>query len=383
MAHTSALKPLGLPSPTRRDVSFSYETNPRALALRGELSLDSGAALWRVLRDQARDAVPPAFTLDLSRVTFLDGGSAALLGSFRSELEARGVGCAIVGASAPVAEMLDLFPSRVRAPVSTPGLISRVGLAADATGRSLAGIVAFFGEALVELVGAIRRPRTANWGETVGLAERAGADAIPIVVVINFLVGLVMAHHSAGKLSEYGATIYVTDVVVLSMTRELGPLMTAIILAGRSGASFTAEIATMKVSEEIDALRTMGFGPVRHLALPRMLALFLVTPLLVLIADIVGCAGGMFMAAVNLGITPRAYFNEAARVLKPSDFWTGLVKSAVFAVAIGVIACERGFATRGGAAEVGSKTTSTVVTCLFALVLLDATLTVFFLVLLR
>jgi phospholipid/cholesterol/gamma-HCH transport system permease protein len=197
------------------------------------------------------------------------------------------------------------------------------------------------------------------------------------------MVGLVMAHHSAAKFEEYGATIYVTDVVVLSMTRELGPPMTAIILAGRSGAAYTAELATMKVSEEIDALRTMGFGPVRHLALPRVLALLWVTRLLTLMADLVGCAGGMFMAALNLDITPRAFINEAMRALKPSDIWTGLVKSAVFAVAIAIIACERGFATRGGAAEVGGKTTSTVVTCLFALVLLDAGLTVFFLVLLR
>src|SRR4029078_7307479 len=183
---------------------------------------------------------------------------------------------------------------------------------------SIKQIFGFFGDMLLALVGLLRKPRTANWGEPPHIMERTGADAVPIVILINFLVGFVMAFQGSVQLKQFGANIYVADLVGLSVCRELGPLMTAIILCGRSGAAFAAEIGTMKVSEEIDALRTMGFGPMRFLVLPRTIALMLVLPLLTLLCDGVGVLGGLVVGITSLDLTVVGYLHETQKAL---DLW--------------------------------------------------------------
>ena len=185
------------------------------------------------------------------------------------------------------------------------------------------------------------------------LAERAGVDGVPIVLLLNFLVGFVMAFQSARQLKLYGANVYVADVVGISVTRELAPLMTAIIMSGRSGAAFAAELGSMRVSEEIDALRTMGFAPAPYLILPRMVALAMVAPVLTLLADIVGVTGGMAVGVSSLDVSARGYLAELRTAVVASDVWTGLVKSVAFGTAIGFIGCEQGFSTRGAAEGVG------------------------------
>jgi phospholipid/cholesterol/gamma-HCH transport system permease protein len=162
------------------------------------------------------------------------------------------------------------------------------------------------------------------------------------------------------------------------VTRELAPLMTAIIVSGRSGASFAAEIGTMRVGEEIDALRTLGLAPVRFLVLPRVVALALVTPALTMLGDVVGVLGGAAVGASSLGITPAAYLSELRTAVFPWDVITGLIKSFAFGIAIALIGCQQGFATRGGAAGVGDRTTATVVICLFMIVIIDTLFTVLF-----
>jgi phospholipid/cholesterol/gamma-HCH transport system permease protein len=208
--------------------------------------------------------------------------------------------------------------------------------------------------------------------------NRAGTDAVAIVLLINFLIGFVMGFQSAVQLKQFGANIYVADLVGLSITRELGPLMTAIIISGRSGAAFAAELGTMKVSEEVDALRTMGFDPLRFLVFPRMLALILVMPILTLLGDFVGLAGGLVVGVVSLDLTVTGYLNETRRALDVWDVFQGLIKCGVFAVAIGLISCQQGLATSGGAEGVGRRTTASVVSALFALILIDAAFTMVF-----
>ncbi len=198
------------------------------------------------------------------------------------------------------------------------------------------------------------------------------------MVLINFLIGFVMGFQSAVQLKQFGANIYVADLVGLSITRELGPLMTAIIVCGRSGAAFAAELGTMKVSEEIDALRTMGFGPLRFLVVPRILALFLAMPILVMLGDLVGIAGGLLVGVTSLDLTIMGYLNETQNSLHMWDVFQGVIKSGVFAVAIGIISCQQGLATTGGAEGVGRRTTAAVVSSLFALILIDAGFTVLF-----
>ena len=197
-------------------------------------------------------------------------------------------------------------------------------------------------------------------------------------MLITFLIGFVMAFQSAVQLKQFGANIYVADLVALSITRELGPLMTAIIVCGRSGAAFAAELGTMKVGEEIDALRTMGIGPLRFLVFPRILALVLVMPVLTLIGDLMGMLGGLVVGVVSLDLTIVGYLNQTQRALELWDVFNGLIKAGVFGLAIGLISCSQGLATTGGAEGVGRRTTTSVVASLFALILLDAAFTLTF-----
>jgi phospholipid/cholesterol/gamma-HCH transport system permease protein len=238
-------------------------------------------------------------------------------------------------------------------------------------------VLAFFGQMVVSGAGLLRSPRAANWRELAPTMERTGADAVPIIVLINFLVGLAMAFQAAAQLKRFGANILVADLIGISVCRELGPLMTAIVVCGRSGAAFAAELGFMKVNEEVDALRTMGFGPMRTLVLPRALALILVVPLLTVLADVAGVAGGLVVGVLSLDLTVRGYLNETASVVTLWDVSSGLVKSVIFALAISLIACQQGLSTSGGAEGVGRRTTSAVVVTLFTLILLDSTITVF------
>jgi phospholipid/cholesterol/gamma-HCH transport system permease protein len=224
----------------------------------------------------------------------------------------------------------------------------------------------------------LRSPRSANWRELPATMERSGADAVPIVLLINFLVGLAMAFQAAAQLKRFGANILVADLIGISISRELGPLMTAIVICGRSGAAFAAELGFMQVNGEIDALRTMGIGPMSYLVLPRTLALIAVVPLLTLLADAAGMLGGLVVGVWSLDLTVRGYLNQTMRVVEIWDISSGLVKSAVFALAISLIACQQGLATTGGAEGVGRRTTSAVVLTLFTLILADALMTVFF-----
>ncbi len=318
----------------------------------------------------------------MSKVEAIDGGSMALLVQLRADLFRRGARSEFVGANEHVQKLIGLYRGDVRVgrlvkprPV---GLLVQVGTATMALAHETKEVFGFFGQALVATFGVIRHPSTANWADLAPTMEKTGADAVPIVVLINFLIGVVMAFQGAVQLKQFGANIYVADLVSLSITRELGPLMTAIILCGRSGAAFAAEIGSMKVSEEIDALRTMGFGPMRFLVLPRLIALVCVLPVLTLLGDAVGILGGMLVGLVNLDLTIVAYAKETQSALTLWDIFSGVLKSVAFASVITLISCQQGLATTGGAAGVGKRTTSSVVAILFALILVDACFTVVF-----
>jgi phospholipid/cholesterol/gamma-HCH transport system permease protein len=356
---------------------FAIESRQGVIALRGELRLTELSVIWRNLRAAA--AARPGgshLEIDLSDVTVVDGAVLALLVELRAGLAQRGVRTEIAGGSEPVRELVRLYhgyePPRPKAPPPRRGPVEQVGDATRAFGRGAGRAVTFIGEMIAALRGVMTRPVAANWRPVPPLAARAGFDAVPIVLLLNTLVGMVMGYQSARQLERYGANVFVADVVGLSVIRELGPLVTAIIVAGRSGAAFAAELGTMKVSEEIDALRTMGFAPMRYLVLPRMAALFLVLPVLALFGDTVGVAGGAIVGATNLGVSARAYLIELRTAVVARDIIAGLIKSSVFGLAIGFISCQKGLLTSGGAAGVGRSATSTVVSCLVWIVIIDA-----------
>ncbi|MCU1281364.1 MAG: uncharacterized protein JWM53_4910 [bacterium] len=353
------------------------------LALRGRLVFAEARLLW----DEVQSRVAPLVAgehleIDMSAVESVDGGTMALLVHVRGELSARGVDATFLGASKGVDALIRLYKGDLVHVPKRRGveehLLAQIGRATLELFAEIKGALGFLGEMLLAALGLLKEPKTGNWREVWPTMERTGADAVPIVILINFLVGLVMAFQGATQLKQFGANQYVADLVGLSVTRELGPLMTAIILCGRSGAAFAAQLGSMRVSEEIDALRTMGFGPMRYLVLPRAVALMLVLPILTLIGDLVGMAGGMVVGVGNLGLTVGGYLMETQRAVGAWDVLSGLAKSVVFALAITLISCQQGFATTGGAEGVGKRTTASVVSILFTLIIIDAGFTILF-----
>ena len=353
--------------------------------LAGTLTFVDASALWHQLRARISPKMREEVRFDLSKVESIDGGTMALLVQTKWDLQGEGGRCEFTGATGHVQKILELYEGDAKVnkrPKQKPiSIIAQIGQGTYDALIELQLVLAFLGRMLLALIGVIRRPSTGNWREIAPLMNRTGADAVPIVLLINFLIGFVMAFQSAVQLKQFGANIFVADLVGLSITRELGPLMTAIIVCGRSGAAFAAELGTMKVSEEVDALRTMGFGPWRYLVFPRMLALFLVMPVLTLLADLVGILGGLLVGLLSLDLTIVGYLNETRNALHMWDIFQGLIKCGVFGIAIGLVACQQGLAPSGGAEGVGRRTTAAVVTSLFALILLDAGFTMLFYVL--
>ncbi len=215
-------------------------------------------------------------------------------------------------------------------------------------------------------------------GSTFDEMVKVGVSAVPIVALISFSIGLILAMQSAYQLQQFGATIFTANLVAVAQTRELGPLMTAIIVAGRSGSGIAAEIGSMKVGEEIDALRSMGFNPVKFLVVPKLLALVIMVPCLTVLSDFIGILGGFTMGVLNLDLGFVRYFNRTVQALVLKDILIGLIKSGVFAALISITGCYMGFAVEGGAEGVGRRTTQSVVVSIFLVIIADAFFTAIF-----
>jgi phospholipid/cholesterol/gamma-HCH transport system permease protein len=331
---------------------WQIERSVDRLGLAGELRISEATPIWRGLTAAVAQA-DTRLDIDLAEAKIVDGTIMALLVELRASLVARGIRSEIIGASDQLLPVVRLYrgdrPSLPSASQRREGVIERIGASVERMFDPLERVITFAGDLLSSAAVIVRRPSVVNWREVPRLIERAGTDGLPIVLLLNFLIGFVMAFQSMQQLKLYGANVYVADLVGISVTRELGPLITAIIITGRSGAAFAAELGTMRVSEEIDALRTMGITPVPHLVVPRVLALAIVAPILTLLGDVVGVIGGMVVAAVSLDVTPAGYLTELRTIVVPSDVWTGLLKSIAFGAAIALIGCQLGLTTRGSA----------------------------------
>ncbi len=264
---------------------------------------------------------------------------------------------------------------RVRAAAANPAPPpprARVGdlrRALDA-GRAAAGGIAFLGEAVVALTKLPSRRRMWRWAEFLRIADEAGVRAVPLALLLGALMGLILSFQSLIPLRRFGADLYVSNLVAVSLLRELGPLLAAIILAGRTGSAFAAEIGTMKVNEEIDALVVLGLDPMTMLVLPRLVAATLVTPALTILLELAGMAG-MIMVLDGFGFPPVAVLAQVARWVRPRDLWGGLFKAAVFGAVIAAIGCRAGLATGKGPRAVGVSATAAVVGGIVASVVLD------------
>jgi len=277
-----------------------------------------------------------------------------------------------------MAEQLVLAEASRKAPAPAPGLVTQVGLASLDVWRKTREIATFVGECVLAAGRLVRQPHRFRWNDCLSEMQKCGAMALPIVSLISLLVGLIMAYQAAVQLRQFGADIYVADLVGLAVVREMGPMMAAIIMAGRTGAAFAATLGNMKAGEEIDALETLGIAPVDFLVMPRLVALGVMMPLLALYANLLGILGGMFVAKSVLEIPPAAYWVETQSIVDLSDISTGLIKAAVFGVLIGLSGCLRGLQADRSAAGVGQAATSAVVTAILLIIVADALFAVVF-----
>jgi len=362
------------PSPAA-SLAVSDVDGKRELRLAGRLDAYSIAGVWPDAR-AALDAAPNVPVLiETSRVEYCDGGGIAMLVDLLRQPRRPEAKVSVVGLKPQFETLLDQFdPAALRvAPAEHAErlhTVAEIGRAALIVGRDLRLQIAFIGETSSALWFAITHPHRVRWKDVWYICEQVGVNALPIVALISFLLGIILAFQSAVPMRQFGAEIFVADLVGLSILRELGPLMTAILLAGRSGAAFAAEIGTMKVNEELNALTTMGLDPVRFLVVPRIIAALLMTPLLVIFSDLIGILGGA-LTMISFNIPISAFLHEIDSLVDVKDLLAGLAKAPVFAILIAGIGCLRGLQTQTGASAVGISATRAVVSAIILLVVVD------------
>lgn len=355
----------------------------RVLTLSGRLDANSIHDVWAEGRRAIAAAPDQRVVVDASKVDYCDGAGVALLVDL---IARRKPGEVQVANLAPAFEtLLQQFDLHAIAHDQDPpprrrGTIEEVGLYAAGIAADMRAQIVFIGETAAALAHALLHPASIRWKDVWRICERVGADALPIVALISFLLGVILAFESAVPMRRFGAEIFVADLVGLAMLRELGPLMTAILLAGRSGAAFAAEIGTMTVNQEVDALTTMGLDPVRFLVTPRIIAALLMTPLLTLFADLISLIGGA-VTLTSFSIPYVTFIHEVEGIVNYADFMAGFVKSFVFAILIAGIGCLRGLQTSAGASSVGDAATRAVVSGIVLLVAVDGLFSVIYYIL--
>jgi len=366
-------------APPQQDhtIRVAGEKGEVTLAVSGRLALENLNLVRTEIQGLLSRIAPARLAVDLAGVEYLDSAGALVLLEVEDAARARNIAFSFVNLTPEVQGILNLIdPAALSTPPliseETPGLLEQVGEASLRIWRDLIQVMTFLGELLLALAYSLLHPRSLRWGEVFFYLKRAGVDGLPIVGLISLLLGLIIAFMSSLQLKQFGANIYVASLLAIAMVKELGPIMTAILVAGRSGSAFAAEIGTMVVNEEVDALVSMGFDPVRFLAVPKVLATVVAVPLLTLYADLFGILGGMIVGVVGLDLTVFTYIYETQKSLDLFEIVSSLVKAGVFAVLIAGIGCQRGFQVRGGAQSVGAATTSAVVAAIFLIIVTDS-----------
>jgi phospholipid/cholesterol/gamma-HCH transport system permease protein len=341
----------------------------------GRLDSTSTGSIWHKTDLELDKTSPKQVIVDASEIEYCDGSGIGYLFGLRQRLEKAGGDLEIRGLHEEFQQLLDLFdPSEFeesqKVQPGSVGFFENIGQSTCRICEEAFALFEFVGEGGAALVKTFLNPKQVRWKDAFLTSETAGVNALPVITLIGFLMGLIMAFQAAIPMRQFGAVIYVANLVGLSMVRELGPLMTAIVLAGRSGSAFAAEIGTMKVNEEIDALITMGLDPVQFLVVPRILAAVIMTPLLTLFADFIGVMGGSIVL-LSLGYSLPTYFKQIFSMVTYVDLFGGLIKSIVFGLLVAGIGCLRGLQTEIGASAVGESTTRAVVGGIVLIVVAD------------
>ena len=350
--------------------------NPRVIVA-GDWTLALAPALATRV-DALRRSLADGSEVDATGIGRIDTAGASLL------LDLAG-GAAISGLDARQRALVDTVAQAQAKPAALPradgglvALLGRTGIAVEQIGRDAWQLLGFIGLVLATLARSVPVPRRWRFTSLVFHLEQTGLDAVPIVVLLNFLVGAVIAFLGATVLQDFGAAIFTVELVGFSFLREFGVLLSAILIAGRSGSAFTAQIGSMKAREEVDAIRTLGLDPVEVLVLPRLLALLIALPMLTLLAMLAGIVGGATVCALSMDISPTMFVTRLQELDAARHFWVGMSKAPVFAFLIASIGCLEGFKVTGSAESVGSHTTSSVVQAIFVTILVDALAAIFF-----
>lgn len=345
------------------------------LILRGRLDRDTTASLWRPSTERLRETKPARLVVLAREVTYCDAAGIALLMEYKRIQERNQGGFEIRDLSAQFQPLIGLFETdHLVTPPQPPGAvrnaIGNAGKWAAELAGDFADQVGFTGEIVVKLFKTLLHPRTIRWREVFLMAEKAGVNAVGITALLGFLIGLILAFQSAAAMEAFGVEVFVADLVVIVLFRELGPLITAFVLASRSGSAFAAELGTMKVNEEIDALVTMGLDPVQFLVLPRIIAAVCILPLLTMFHHLFGLIGcGVVMGTWDVSVT--TYIERVREAATLGDFFGGLVKTLVFGTLISGLGCLRGLQTGTGPSAVGDSATRAVVSGIIAIVVAD------------
>ena len=352
------------------------------LTLAGRLDADGTAQVWDRLEKTVAGAQAGAIDLDVSGVTYCDGSGVAMLLDLRRLAAGSKTALNINGLREEFGQLLAMFDLADAAPPALPGrqhldLPSELGHAASRVWEDIWGLVEFVGEFWASLFYVLARPKALRWKDALHFAENTGANSLPIIILIGFLMGLITAFQSAIPLKQFGAEIFVANLLGLSMLRELGPLVTAIIMAGRSGSAFAAELGTMRVNEEVNALVTMGLEPVRFLVVPRVLAAMAMMPLIVMFFNFFALIGGG-VVMVSLGYPVITYSKQVVASVTLTDMTGGLFKSVVFSHLVCGIGCLRGLQAKGGPSAVGDSATSAVVSGIILIAVVDGIFAVLF-----
>ncbi|WP_084536581.1 MlaE family lipid ABC transporter permease subunit [Azospirillum halopraeferens] len=354
------------------------------VAAGGRWDLEGAARLVRTL-DAVRPSGGAAVRVDLSGLEALDTVGAMLLTRLADRLKGLGHAVEVAPVRPEHAPLLEAVRAAAAAPVQVPERPHPIRDMVERTGRGTVGLMreglellAFLGEITIAFGRILRDPRRLRVRAVLSHIEQTGLNALPILGLLTFLIGVVLAFQGADQLRRFGAELFVVNLLGVSVLREIGVLMTAIIVAGRSGSAFTAQIGTMKVNQEVDAIRTLGLDPVELLVVPRALALMITLPLLAFYADIMGLFGGAVMSYVVLDISFGQFLRQLHGAVGLGTFLVGLIKAPVFALVIAMVGCYEGLKVSGSAESVGALTTKAVVEGIFLVIVLDALFSVLF-----
>jgi phospholipid/cholesterol/gamma-HCH transport system permease protein len=350
----------------------SDQNDANLFAPAGAMTIGRAGSMSREL-----DEMPDPLTIDLSRVERMD-----TVGAWLVHRAVRDRGAKVTGAHKDWQDLLDQVaeadhPARV-IPEKEGGVVAELGAATIDSARTLVGLLGFFGATLIGFLNLFKQPKRFRYNAVVQRFDVVGVRALGIIGLMSFLIGIVIGQQGAVQLQQFGAEVYTVNLVGRITVRELGPLMTAIMVAGRSGSAFAAQIGTMKITEEVDAMRTIGVSPIEALVVPRMIASVLMMPLLAFWAMITSLIGGGLFCWISLEIPPLTYIQLLGDVVPATDLWVGLIKAPVFGFIIALAGCFQGMLVANDAEQVGLKTTAAVVQSIFLVIVLDAVFAVFF-----